>query len=69
MPRFDRSDVPEADFEFVVVADTHHLVDPGMYSTKGDSVTPEIVREWSDRGDWALALAGATEPGIGIPCG
>ena len=62
MPSFDRSDLPEADLEFVVIADTHHLVDPGMYSTKGDSVTPEIVREWSDRGDWALALAKATEP-------
>ncbi|WP_420611596.1 metallophosphoesterase family protein [Candidatus Spongiisocius sp.] len=62
MPRFDRSDVPEADLEFVVLADTHHLVDPGMYSATGDSVTPEIVREWSDRGDWALALAKATEP-------
>ena len=61
MPRFDRSDVPEADLEFVVIADTHHLVDPGMYAAKGDSVTPEIVREWSDRGDWALALAKATE--------
>lgn len=62
MPSFDRSDVPQAALEFVVIADTHHLVDPGMYSTKGDSVTPEIVREWSDRGDWALALAKATEP-------
>ncbi len=61
MPSFDRSDVPQADLEFVVIADTHHLVDPGMYSTKGDSVTPEIVREWSDRGDWALALTKATE--------
>lgn len=62
MPSFDRSDVPQAALEFVVIADTHHLVDPGMYSTKGDSVTPEIVREWSDRGDWALALAKGTEP-------
>ena len=61
MPSFDRSDVPQADLEFVVIADTHHLVDPGMYSTTGDSVTPEIVREWSDRGDWALALTKATE--------
>ncbi|MDE0168411.1 MAG: metallophosphoesterase [bacterium] len=64
MPRFDRSDVPQADLEFVVIADTHHLVDPGMYSAKGDSVTPEIVREWSDRGDWALALAKATRPAL-----
>ena len=64
MPRFDRSDVPKADLEFVVLADTHHLVDPGMYSAKGDSVTPEIVREWSDRGDWALALAKATKPAL-----
>lgn len=62
MPSFDRSDLPQAALEFVVIADTHHLVDPGMYSTKGDSVTPEIVREWSDRGDWALALAKATGP-------
>ena len=64
MPSFDRSDVPQADLEFVVIADTHHLVDPDMYSTKGDSVTPEIVREWSDRGDWALALAKAAEPAL-----
>ena len=64
MPSFDRSDLPKADLEFVVIADTHHLVDPGMYSAKGDSVTPDIVREWSDRGDWALALAKATEPAL-----
>lgn len=64
MPSIDHSDLPEADLEFVVLADTHHLVDPGMYSAKGDSVTPEIVREWSERGDWALALAKATEPGL-----
>ena len=64
MPSFDRSDLPEADLEFVVIADTHHLVDPGMYKAKGDSVTPEIVREWSDRGDWALALAKATETAL-----
>ena len=64
MPSFDRSDLPRADLEFVVIADTHHLVDPGMYSAKGDSVTPEIVREWSDRGDWALSMAGATEPDL-----
>lgn len=64
MPSFDRSDLPGADLEFVVIADTHHLVDPDMYSATGDSVTPEIVREWSDRGDWALALAKATEPAL-----
>ena len=62
MLSFDRSDLPAADLEFVVIADTHHLVDPGMYAAKGDSVTPDIVREWSDRGDWALALAKATKP-------
>ncbi len=64
MPGFDRSYLPEASSEFVVLADTHHLVDPGMYATKGDSVTPEIVQDWAARGDWALALAGALGAGL-----
>ncbi len=64
MTTFDRSYLPASDLEFVVIADTHHIVDPGMYSTKGDSVTPEIVREWSARGDLALQYAKALEPAI-----
>ena len=64
MTTFDRSYLPASDLEFVVIADTHHIVDPGMYSTKGDSVTPEIVREWSARGDLALQYTKALEPAI-----
>lgn len=58
-PGFDRSYLPPADFEFVVLADTHHIVDPEMYPTTGDSVTPELTREWSARGDFALSRVAA----------
>ena len=52
---YDRSYLPPARFEFVVLADTHHIVDPDMYPASGDSVTPELTRDWSARGDWALS--------------
>lgn len=57
MTTFDRTYLPPSGLEFVVIADTHHIVDPGMYRTKGDSVTPELVSGWSARGDVALQLA------------
>ena len=57
MSRFDCSYLPSAQLEFVVLADTHHIVDPDMYSRASDSVTPDLTRNWSARGDWALTLA------------
>ncbi len=62
MITFDRSYLPACSLEFVVVADTHHIVDPGMYSAEGDSVTPELTRDWSYRGDVALAYVKALGP-------
>ena len=59
MVRFDRSSLPPAELEFVVIADTHHIVDPFMYPAEGDSVNPDLVRDWSGRGDVALAWASA----------
>ena len=56
---FDRSYLPEALFEFVVITDTHHIVDPNMYPASGDSVTPELTHDWSARGDWALSRVAA----------
>jgi hypothetical protein len=60
--RFDRDHLPPSDFEFVVIADTHHIVDPFMYRAEGDSVNPTIVRDWTARGDTALAMARALGP-------
>jgi hypothetical protein len=69
MIRYDRSYLPPAELEFVVIADTHHIVDPGMYRTKGDSVTPDLVRDWAGRGDVALAFAKALEPVLAFHVG
>lgn len=60
--RFDRSALPPCDLEFVAVADTHHIVDPGMYSSKGDSVTPEITRDWSSEGTWLWPMCRRSLP-------
>jgi hypothetical protein len=60
--RFDRQHLPPATFEFVVIADTHHIVDPFMYRAEGDSVNPTIVRDWTARGDTALAMARGLGP-------
>ena len=43
-PVFDRSFLPEANFEFVVMGDTHYMLDPEAYAPEFDS-----ARFWSDR--------------------
>jgi hypothetical protein len=69
VPSFDRSYLPPALLEFVVIADTHHIVDPHMYKAEGDSVTPELTADWSERGDVALAYAKGLEPTLSFHVG
>jgi hypothetical protein len=47
-PRYDRSFLPDAQFEFVVLGDMHFIHDPEPYAVEFDS-----VREWPQRGLWA----------------
>lgn len=56
---FTRSFLPPAELEVTLLADTHHLLDPMMYATPGDSQAPELMRDWGARSDWAFALARA----------
>jgi predicted phosphodiesterase len=62
MALFDRSFLAPAQLEFVVMGDTHHILDPGIYSAADDSMTPELARDWSARAGRALALAGELDP-------
>ena len=48
LPQHDRSFLPDAKFEFVVLGDTHFILDPEPYAVEFDS-----VREWQKRGEWA----------------
>lgn len=68
-PTFDRSYLPAALLEILVIADTHHIVDPHMYKAEGDSVTPELTADWSERGDVALAYARGLEPSLSFHVG
>jgi hypothetical protein len=54
---YDRSFLPPAMLEATLLADTHHLVDPMMYATPGDSQAPELMEDWGARSDWAFELA------------
>ena len=47
-PIYDRSFLPVAQFEFVVLGDTHFILDPEPYAVEFDS-----VRAWPQRGAWA----------------
>jgi hypothetical protein len=53
-PVFDRSFLPPADLEFVVMTDTHYMLDPG-----GQRVEFESRRRQSARAAHALGLVGA----------
>lgn len=53
---FDRSYLPEAEVEFVVIGDTHYMLHPDAYAPEFDS-----ARFWSARADWALRLAAALD--------
>ena len=54
---FDRSFLPRAQLEFVVVGDTHYILDPEPYAVEFVS-----VKQWPGRVEWALRLAAALEP-------
>ena len=53
-PIFDRSFLPPADFEFVVIGDTHYIRDPEIYATGSDSQDPRYTREWPARAERAF---------------
>jgi predicted phosphodiesterase len=53
---FDRTFLPSAELEFVVVSDSHFILDPEPYAVEFAS-----VREWSRRAGWALKVAKALE--------
>ena len=55
-PKYDRSFLPEAKFEFVVLGDTHFILDPEPYAVEFDS-----VREWQQRGVWAWRSVASLE--------
>ena len=52
LPGFDRCLLPDALLEFVVIGDTHYILDPEPYAVEFGS-----VREWPERAQWALGLA------------
>ncbi|TAK20593.1 MAG: hypothetical protein EPO26_16305 [Chloroflexota bacterium] len=62
-PRFDRSFLPPAAFEFVVLADTHYMPDPGP------AVEFPSRRRQGDRADAALGMAAALKPDFVIHMG
>ena len=53
---FDKSYLTAARFEFVVVSDSHFILDPEPYAIEFES-----VREWSQRAAWALKLAASLQ--------
>lgn len=63
-PVFDRSFLPEADFEFVVIGDTHYMPDPERYAPEFDS-----ARYWSGRAGWALQAAAALDSAFVVHLG
>ena len=61
---FDRSLLPRADFEFIVVSDTHFIRDADAYAIEFDS-----VRQWPRRAAWALQCVSALEIDLVIHLG
>jgi len=61
---FDRSLLPRADFEFIVVSDTHFIRDADAYAIEFDS-----VRQWPRRAAWALQCVAALEIDLVIHLG
>jgi predicted phosphodiesterase len=61
---YDSSHLPPADFEFVVVGDTHYILDPESYAIEFDS-----VRKWPQRVERALQHVSALKPEFVIHLG
>ena len=68
-PLFDRSLLPPAEFEFVVIGDTHYIRDPEIYASGSDSQDPRYTREWRARAERAFQLAASLEPAFVIHIG
>jgi predicted phosphodiesterase len=68
---FDRSFLPEARFEFVVMADTHYTYDTERHADVIDPREPETVlsRQWSARSERALQLAASLETSFVVHLG
>ena len=66
---FDRSLLPPADFEFVVIGDTHYIRDPEIYASGSDSQDPRYTREWPARAERAFQLAAALQPAFVVHLG
>ncbi len=63
-PRFDRSFLPRAYLEFVVIGDTHYILDPEPYAVEFGS-----VRQWTRRIEWALRRVAALDPDFVVHLG
>lgn len=61
---FDRSHLPPADFEFVVVADTHYMID-----AKGGALEFESRRKQTERSEYALHRIAALDVPLVIHMG
>ena len=61
---FDRRFLPHALFEFVIVSDTHFILNPEPYAVEFDS-----VRRWSARVERALQLVADLQPELVIHLG
>lgn len=63
-PTYDRTFLPPAQFEFVVLGDTHFILDPEPYAVEFDS-----VRSWPQRGAWAWQCVAALDADFVIHLG
>ena len=68
-PVFDRSFLLDAQLEFVVLGDTHFILDPEVYASGNDSQDPRLTRMWPARAEWALRLAAALETSFVVHLG
>jgi len=66
---FDRSYLPSAGLEFVVIGDTHYILDPEIYASNKDSQDVKYTRNWSKRAMHALELAASLEADFAIHLG
>ena len=61
---FDRSFLPEADLEFVILSDTHYMLDPGRQQVEFES-----RRRQTARAEWALRLSASLTPAFVVHLG
>lgn len=44
---FERTFMPLAQFEYIVISDTNYIRDPEIYVSGGESQDPRFTRRWS----------------------